>query len=126
MFTAFSRLVSLSAASLRKFFAFCRTLNERSKNVTSNPRKHVKYLLAVTSILTALVAARPSVAQGTLLWQQNLSGTLNSFAGATSVAVDNLGNVVAAGSTVNTGTSSDFTVAKFDPHGTLLWVQYLN
>jgi hypothetical protein len=65
----------------------------------SNPRKHVKYLVAVTSILTALVAARPSVAQGTLLWQRNLNGTLNSSAGATSVAVDNLGNVVAAGYT---------------------------
>ena len=102
----------------------------------SNPRKHVKYLVAVTSILTALVAARPSVAQGTLLWRQNLSGTFNSFAGASfaeasSLAVDNLGNVVAAGRTGNTGISSNgissnFTVAKFNPHGTLLWQQNLN
>jgi hypothetical protein len=45
--------------------------------VRSNPRKHVKYLVAVASILTALVAARPSVAQGTLLWQQKLSGPAN-------------------------------------------------
>ena len=80
----------------------------------SNPRKHVKYLLAVTSILTALVAARPSVAQGTLLWQQKPNGTANrGFGQALSVAVDSLGNVVAAGSTENTGTSVDFAVAKF-------------
>jgi hypothetical protein len=30
------------------------------------------------------------------------------------VAVDNQGNVVAAGFTLNTGTGQDFTVAKFD------------
>src|SRR5262249_23008850 len=77
-------------------------------------------------ILTAIVAARPSVAQGTLLWQQNLKGTLKSFDDATSVAVDNLGNVVAGGSTINTGTTVDFTVSKFDPHGTLLWLQNLH
>jgi len=82
-------------------------------------RKHVKYLVAVTSILTALFAARPSVAQGTLLWQRNLNPTVNGR--ANSVALDNLGNVIAAGSTV-----SNFTVAKFNPHGTLLWQQSLN
>ena len=91
----------------------------------SNPRNHVKYVLAVTLILTGLVAARPSAAQGTLLWQ-NLNGTLNAVDSAGSVAVDNLGNVVAAGFTTNTGTGSGFTVAKFDPHGTLLWQQNLN
>jgi len=65
---------------------------------------------------------------GTLLWQQKLNGTggANSDDEARAVAVDNLGNVVAAGSTTNTGTGSDFTVAKFDPHGTLLWQQNLN
>src|SRR5262249_41963983 len=50
---------------------------------------------------------------GTLLWAQNLHGTTNTLEKANSVAVDNLGNVVAAGSIFNTGTSSDFTVAKF-------------
>jgi uncharacterized delta-60 repeat protein len=63
---------------------------------------------------------------GTLLWQQNLNGTANGSDGAGSVAVDHHGNVVAAGSTQNTGTSFDFTVAKFDPNGTLLWQQNLN
>ena len=40
---------------------------------------------------------------GTLLWQQNLNGTANGFDFARSVAVDNQGNVLAAGATVNTG-----------------------
>ena len=63
---------------------------------------------------------------GTLLWQQNLNGTANIFDEACSVAVDNQGNVLAAGRTENTGTGSDFTVAKFDRDGTLLWQQNLN
>jgi hypothetical protein len=52
---------------------------------------------------------------GTVLWVQTLNGTANGQAVAFSVAVDNHGNVVAAGSTPNTGTGvSDFTVVKFD------------
>ena len=63
---------------------------------------------------------------GTLLWQQNLNGTANLFDRANSVAVDSVGNVAAAGFTQNSGTSADFTVAKFDRDGTLLWQQNLN
>ena len=55
-----------------------------------------------------------------------LNGTANGFDDALSVAVDNEGNVLAAGATVNTGTGTDFTVAKFDRDGTLLWQQTLN
>ena len=62
---------------------------------------------------------------GTLLWQRNLNGTANSDDDALSVAVDNQGNVLAAGGTQNTGTFVDFTVAKFDRNGTLLWQQNL-
>ena len=84
--------------------------------------------LALTMLTqTRLVAARPDAAQGSLLWQQTLNGTeANSFDEARSVAVDNQGNVVAAGRTENTGTAGDFTVAKFDRDGTLLWQQTLN
>ena len=74
-------------------------------------------------ILILLLAPRPGLAQGTLLWQQTLNGTANNFGGASSVAVDNEGNVFAAGSTVNTGTGTDFTVAKFDRDGTGPWNQ---
>jgi hypothetical protein len=52
---------------------------------------------------------------GTLLWQRTLNATANSNDSARAVAVDNQGNVVAAGITQNAGTGfSDFTVAKFD------------
>jgi len=82
--------------------------------------------LAVTLLsLDVFVAARPG-ARGTLLWQQTFNGTANVFGEAQSVAVDNQGTVVAAGSTVNTGTFRDFTVAKFDRDGTLLWQQSLS
>jgi uncharacterized delta-60 repeat protein len=65
--------------------------------------------------------------QGTLLWQQNLNGTeADSFDAASAVAVDDHGDVVAAGQTQNTGTGFDFTVAKFDRDGILLWQQNLN
>src|SRR5262249_56248585 len=64
--------------------------------------------------------------QGTLLWHQILNGSANGFDQAFSVTVDNLGNVVAAGYSTNTGTGTDFTVAKFDSNGTLLWQQNLN
>src|SRR6185503_5399175 len=63
---------------------------------------------------------------GTLLWQQTLNGTANGFDFASSVAVDNQGNVLAAGQIVNTRTDGDFTVAKFAHDGTLLWQQSLN
>src|SRR5207237_2219742 len=61
-----------------------------------------------------------------LLWQQNVNGIANGFGQASSVAVDQHGNVLAAGSTKNIGTDLDFTVAKFAPNGTLLWQQHLN
>jgi uncharacterized delta-60 repeat protein len=77
--------------------------------------------------LTEILGAQPHTAAGALLWLQNVDGTtFNGFDMARSVVVDKQGNVVAAGSTENTVTSSDFTVAKFDRAGTLLWRQNLN
>jgi uncharacterized delta-60 repeat protein len=63
---------------------------------------------------------------GALLWQQSLHGThANGRSVAVSAALDNEGNVVAAGYTENTGTGLDFTVAKFDRDGTLVWQRTL-
>src|SRR5213083_2982291 len=70
-----------------------------------------------------LMAPRPAAAQGTLLWQHNLNGNANSDDRALSVALDSLGNVVAAGYSTNTDTGPNFTVAKFAPDGTFLWQQ---
>ena len=76
--------------------------------------------------LSVWLGPQAALAQGTLLWQQTLNGTANFFDVALSVAVDNQGNVLAAGYTDNTGTGRDFTVAKFARDGTLLWEQALN
>jgi uncharacterized delta-60 repeat protein len=77
----------------------------------------------VLTLLTVmgLMAPRPAAAQGALLWQHSLNGTANSRDQASSMAVDTLGNVIAAGVLFNTGTSADFMVAKFAPDGALLW-----
>src|SRR6185369_3127680 len=76
--------------------------------------------------LSVWLGPQAALAQGTLLWQQTLNGTANFFDVALSVAVDNQGNVLAAGYTDNTGTGRDFTVAKFARDGTLLWERALN
>ncbi|TAK03450.1 hypothetical protein EPO44_07265 [bacterium] len=49
---------------------------------------------------------------GAELWRQVINGTANGTDRANAVTVDGVGNVVAAGATVNTGTSADFTVVK--------------
>lgn len=62
---------------------------------------------------------------GTTLWVRTLNGTaVGSSDSAQSVAVDNAGNVYVAGFTHNKGSSSDFTIAKFDTNGNQLWVYY--
>src|SRR5438093_1403783 len=81
--------------------------------------------LLITTYAASSVAARPN-GPGTLLWQQTLNGTANRWDWASSVAVDNQGNVVAAGVMDDRGTFGDFTVAKFDRDGTLLWQKSLN
>ena len=63
---------------------------------------------------------------GTLLWQQTLTGPSNAADSANSVVVDHEGNVFAAGTKGNQRTSGDFTVAKFAGDGTLLWQQALD
>ena len=60
-------------------------------------------------------------------WQTNINGTANDFELAFAVTVDARGDVVAAGSTVNTGTSYDFTVVKLaGATGVELWRQAIN
>ena len=86
--------------------------------MTNDPMRRICFGISIAlTLLTraGLVAARPPAAPGTLLWQQNLNGTAgNSFGEGLSVAVDNQGNVVAAGITQKSGgTFFDFTVAKF-------------
>ena len=90
--------------------------NDRVESVAAD--NHVNVVAAGETVMNIGRAVDFTVVKfdrdGTLLWQQTLNGTAaNSFDDATSVAVDNQGNVVAAGSIENAGTSRDFTVAKF-------------
>ncbi len=49
---------------------------------------------------------------GAWAWQVNINGTANCRDHSLAVAVDAAGDVVAAGSTTDTGTFEDFTVVK--------------
>ena len=64
---------------------------------------------------------------GAELWRQVINGTANDIDRAEAVTVDAAGDVVAAGSTLNTGTSEDFTVVKFrGTDGAVLWSRNIN
>ena len=62
-------------------------------------------------------------ALGNTSWVKTINGTsVGSSDSAQALAFDSLGNIYVAGYTHNKGTSSDFTVAKYDQAGTQLWV----
>ncbi len=68
-----------------------------------------------------------SGADGTELWRKEINGTADMFDVALAVTVDGVGDVVAAGFTINSGTSADFTVVKFSgADGTELWRQVID
>jgi len=61
---------------------------------------------------------------GNTLWIKTINGTsVGSSDSAQSVAIDALGYIYVAGYTHNKGTSNDYTVAKYDTSGNLIWVQ---
>jgi hypothetical protein len=81
------------------------------------------------TLLIVLIAAcyLAFLCSGAWAWQANINGTANGDDAANAAAVDAAGNVVAAGSTFNTGTGFDFTVIKFDgSSGAVLWSQAIN
>ncbi len=60
---------------------------------------------------------------GNTSWVKTINGTSSgSYDSAQAVAVDISGSIYVAGYTHNKGTSNDFTVAKYDQAGTLLWI----
>ena len=64
---------------------------------------------------------------GVELWRQMIHGTANGADFIHAVTVDGAGNVVAVGSTRNTGTFYDLTVVKFaGSSGVELWRQVIN
>lgn len=60
---------------------------------------------------------------GNTAWVRTINGTsVGSSDSAQALTVDSSGNIYVAGYTHNKGTSSDFTVAKYDTNGNQLWV----
>jgi len=60
---------------------------------------------------------------GNTAWIRTINGTsVGSSDSAQSVVIDASGNVYVAGYTHNKGTSSDYTIAKYDTNGNQLWV----
>ncbi len=62
---------------------------------------------------------------GDTLWTRSYNGLGNGIDVATSITVDNSGNVCVTGYT-NNGTSDDYTTIKYSPVGDTLWVRNYN
>jgi len=58
---------------------------------------------------------------GTQLWAKNFNGSANGSDAAQKIALDNDGNIYVLGTTVNTTTSDDYQLIKYNPAGTQLW-----
>jgi hypothetical protein len=72
--------------------------------------------------LDDFAVAKLSGNDGRVLWQWSADGGLNDYDWANSVAVDDAGDVVAAGWSSRQNTYRDFTVVKLlDESGTLVW-----
>ena len=81
-------------------------------------------LISFVAVLLFFLAHEVTAQQ---LWRQAINGTGNSFDVARAVAVDSVGNVIAAGYATNLGTFHDFTVIKFDGvSGAELWRRVIN
>ncbi|MGE5692434.1 MAG: SBBP repeat-containing protein [Candidatus Zixiibacteriota bacterium] len=59
---------------------------------------------------------------GSLLWERRYNGPGNANDYALYMELDTAGNVYVAGTSVGVGTSSDYTILKYDSNGNQLWV----
>ncbi|MEO0097680.1 MAG: SBBP repeat-containing protein, partial [candidate division WOR-3 bacterium] len=65
-------------------------------------------------------------ASGNLLWERRYNGQGNYNDGATSLFVDNQGNVYVTGRSEGSGTDYDYATLKYDANGNLLWERRYN
>ncbi|MEO0090986.1 MAG: SBBP repeat-containing protein [candidate division WOR-3 bacterium] len=65
-------------------------------------------------------------ANGNLLWERRYNGPENSWDCATSLFVDNYGNVYVTGFSFSSGTYEDYVTLKYDVNGNLLWERRYN
>ncbi|MEO0097946.1 MAG: SBBP repeat-containing protein, partial [candidate division WOR-3 bacterium] len=63
---------------------------------------------------------------GNLLWERRYNGPENSWDCATSLFVDNYGNVYVTGFSFSSGTYEDYVTLKYDANGNLLWERRYN
>jgi outer membrane protein assembly factor BamB len=60
---------------------------------------------------------------GNQLWLRTYNGPGNGSDGASGIALDDSGNVYVTGTSVGSGTGSDYATIKYDPDGNQLWVR---
>jgi uncharacterized delta-60 repeat protein len=71
--------------------------------------------------------AKYAAADGALLWEKRYNGPANSDDQASAVALDGSGNVVVTGSSIGSGSNTDYYTAKYAAaNGALLWEQRYN
>ncbi|HAQ19859.1 MAG TPA: hypothetical protein DCR40_11585 [Prolixibacteraceae bacterium] len=64
---------------------------------------------------------------GTKLWEKNFNGSASGSDASQKIILDTDGNIYVLGTTMNTTTSDDYQLIKYNPAGTLLWeIKYTN
>ena len=89
--------------------------------------------LKLLVILTICVLLTGAIFPGNLFaeivteeWVARYNGPANSYDGASTMAVDDAGNVYVTGQSYGSGTGSDYATVKYDANGTQLWAATYN
>jgi uncharacterized delta-60 repeat protein len=67
-----------------------------------------------------------TLSQVTTVWEKRFNGPGNGYDEATSIAIDNSGNIYIAGASTGNGTGKDFALVKYNSSGDLLWSAIYN
>ncbi|MCX7877787.1 MAG: SBBP repeat-containing protein, partial [Ignavibacteria bacterium] len=81
---------------------------------------------SVLILMTSFLILFQSYSQVSQLWTKRYNGTGNSYDEATSVWIDNSGNIYIAGGSTGSGSGLDFTVIKYNSLGDVIWTARYN